>query len=210
MEQSIVIQPMQPAQASSVTDIHMLSQEGTFLTSLGRNFLTALYDQISQSKYSFSYTALSGDTVVGFIVGTSYTGALFKDVISKRPFRLGWLICQRALSRPIILWQSLKTLSYPNQLPANTPAAELLALAVNPAWRNRQIGSRLVEQLIQDLTTAHIDEMVVTVDGQNEGALRFYQRHGFKVHHQTDMYGRPMIHLTLTIKSGLSGSQNNK
>jgi ribosomal protein S18 acetylase RimI-like enzyme len=201
MEHSIVIQPLQPAHVSSVTEIHLLSQEGTFLTSLGRNFLTALYSQISQSKYSFSYIARHNDEVVGFIVGASHTGALFKDVISKRPLQLGWLVFKQALHRPVILWQALKTLSYPNQMPAHTPTAELLALAVTPTWRNRQIGSELLRRLIQDLTAAGIGEMVVTVDGQNDGAQRFYQRHGFNLLLKTEMYGRPMIHLTLRMNS---------
>lgn len=197
MEHPILIHPLHTSQASRVTKIHLLSQENTFLTSLGADFLTLLYEEMSRSAYSFSYAAMYEDELVGFIVGTPHTGDLFKDVIFKRPFHLGWLVFKRALHRPLILWQTLKTLAYPGQMPANTPRAELLALAVSPPWRNRQIGSCLLQRLIQELRAANIDGMVVTVDGHNDGAIRFYQRHGFKLLAQSQMYGRPMVHLAL-------------
>jgi ribosomal protein S18 acetylase RimI-like enzyme len=199
MEQPIIIQSLHASQAGSVTDIHLRSQKDTFLTSLGADFLTVLYSQISRSPYSFSYAALYQDELVGFIVGASHTGALFKDVIFKQPFRLSWLVFKQALKRPLLLWQSLKTLADPGQLPDHAPSAELLALAVSPPWRNRQIGSCLLRRLIQELKAAQVEGMVVTVDGHNDGALRFYQRHGFKVLVQTQMYGRPMVHLVLEV-----------
>lgn len=198
MTQPISIQPLQPHHAASISEIHQSSQKGTFLTLLGREFLTVLYDQISQSGYSVSYAALYQDQVIGFIVGTFDTGYLFKNVIRKRLFRLGWLVLNQGLKHPPLFWQTFKTLAYPHQIP-DTPKAELLALAVHPDWRNQQIGSRLLQQLIQDMKTAKVEKMVVTVDGHNDGALRFYQRFNFVYLADLKMYGRSMVHLTRTI-----------
>ena len=90
---------------------------------------------MSQSEYSVSYVATHNDEVIGFVVGSLQLKAIFKEVIVKRFFRLGWLVFKRGLSRPALLWQALKTLAYPGQLAEGTPEAELLALALQPGWQ---------------------------------------------------------------------------
>jgi len=200
MNHPVRIEPLEPQHAPAVAKIHSVSQSGTFLTSLGEEFLTLLYRRISRSACGNSYVALSGEDVVGFIVGALSTKQLFKDVALKAPLHFGWLVFKRGLSRPTLLAQAFKTLAYPSQGDENLPDAELLALAVDTPWRNQKIGAQLVTQLRQSMHTAGIGAMVVTVDGDNAGALRFYQRHGFKPAAVSHMYGRPMQHLVLTFQ----------
>jgi ribosomal protein S18 acetylase RimI-like enzyme len=208
MEQPIAIQPLNVQHASAVSEIHLVSQQGTFLTSLGRDFLTALYSQISQSDYSVSYVALSDGEVVGFVVGTSHTKELFKEVALKGSLRLGWLIFRRALSRPVLLWHAVKTLAYPSQGAEDEAQAELLALAVAPAWRNKGIGDQLLRQLVYGMKMAEVDQIEVTVDGNNNGAVRFYRRQGFEPLFTFEMYGRPMVHLALVLHDRSDSSVN--
>ncbi len=199
MKPSIEIQPLTPDHAPAVAKIHIVSQSGTFLTSLGEEFLTLLYRRISQSNFGDSYVARHNGNVVGFIVGTLSTKQMFKDVALKSSFHFGWLVFKQGLGRPALLVQALKTLAYPAQDAGQLPQAELLALAVNTKWRNNKIGGRLVGKLVQSMKTKNIDKMVVTVDGSNDGAYRFYMRHGFKQFATFEMYGRPMNHLILTV-----------
>ncbi len=203
MNQSITIQPLNPTHASAVAAIHLASQEGTFLTSLGQEFLTLLYSQISQSVYGISYVALCNSAVIGFIVGATQTDALFKEVIVKRPLRFSWLITKQALFRPAVFWQALKTLTYPKHITVGEPSAELLALAIEPGWRNQKIGQVLCQQLAQDIKNLNLNLLCVTVDGQNKGALRFYKRNGFIHASDFEMYGRPMVQLSLTISESI-------
>ncbi len=210
MENSITIRPLEPHHAPTISKIHLTSQEGTFLTSLGLDFLTLLYNQISQSDHSISYAALNKkNEVVGFIAGTSNTGTLFKDIISKNAFHLGWLVFKQALKNPALLWQTMKTLAYPNQMSGDTPEAELLALAVHPDWRNQKIGSCLLQTLIQNMHAVQITKMVVTVDARNNGALRFYRRQGFVQWADTEMYNRPMVHLVTSTDSDVIFNKTN-
>lgn len=186
--------------ASTVAEIHMASQSGTFLTALGSDFLTLLYKQISQSSRGMSYVALNNDEIIGFVVGTLHTKALFKEIALKSPVHLTWLVFKQALKRPILFWQAVKTLAYPaHGTTPDLPEAELLALAVDIDWRNQQIGSQLVRQLIQSMTAVGIEKVVVTVDGDNTGALRFYLRHGFVSTATFEMYGRLMNRLVLAL-----------
>lgn len=199
MEHPIIIQRLELGHALVVAEIHIASQSGTFLTSLGHGFLTLLYDQISRSNYGNSYVALNSSEVIGFVVGTVHTKKLFKEVVLKAPFHFGWLVFKRAVSRPVLLWQAVKTLAYPSQSAKDLPEAELLALAVTPAWRNQKIGGQLMQRLVQSMEAAGIDKMSVTVDSNNDGALRFYQRHGFVPQSTFEMYDRPMNHLVLNL-----------
>ena len=200
MSSPIYITSLVAHQAGSVAKIHQASQEGTFLTALGLPFLTVLYEQMSQSAYSLGFVALEQEKVVGFIVGTLDTKAIFKEIIIKRPFRLTWLVFKRALGKPIILWQAVQTLAYPAQNESGAaPQTELLALAVAPAWRNQGLGTQLIEHLLAEIRQREIAHMLVTVDGRNKGAQRFYARHGFTFDHQADMYGRPMVTMILNL-----------
>ncbi|MFQ5575536.1 MAG: GNAT family N-acetyltransferase [Anaerolineae bacterium] len=199
MNDSISIQPLQPQHAAAAARIHRLSQEGTFLTALGGGFLTVLYEEMSRSKHSLAFVALARNEVIGFVVGTLSTGAIFKEVALKRPFRLGWLVLRRALKRPRLLWQAAQTLAYPVQANHPLPPAELLSLALEPRWRNRRIGSALVSHLYAAMRRAGVAQLAVTVDAANGGALRFYARHGFKQVGTSEMYGRKMEHLVWTL-----------
>lgn len=200
MAPSISIQPISPAHAPQVAKIHQASQEGTFLTALGLDFLTLLYEAMSQSEHTLGWVCLSSaGEVVGFIVGTVDTGAMFKEVVRRRPVRLTWLVLRRAVSRPQLLWQALKTLAYPQQSDSTAPKSELLAMALAPGWRGQGWGSQLIEHLRKGLQAENQTAVLVTVDGQNSGAQRFYQRHGFTLLYETEMYGRKMRHFVLSL-----------
>jgi len=210
MTDSISIQPLRPRHAAAVARIHHLSQEGTFLTALGHPFLTVLYEEMSRSAHCRAFVALVEGQVVGFVVGTLSTGAIFKEVALKRPIRLGWLVFRRALRRPRLLWQALQTLAYPAQANHALPPAELLSLALEPRWRNRRIGSALVARLHAAMREAGVTQMAVTVDAANAGALRFYRRHGFRHAVTSQMYGRPMEHLVWNSKTGDENETENR
>ncbi len=197
MNNSVDIQPLEPHQAAAVARIHQLSQEGTFLTSLGHAFLTLLYKEMSLSRQCLAFVALLDDEVIGFITGTLSTGEMFKEIALKRPFQLTWLVFKRALTRPSVLWQAAQTFAYPGQANHTLPEAELLSLAVDPRWRNRHIGGRLIVHLHQMVQRAGVSQITVTVDAANEGALRFYRRYKYRHAVTTTLYGRPMEHLVL-------------
>jgi ribosomal-protein-alanine N-acetyltransferase len=59
--------------------------------------------------------------------------------------------------------------------------AELLNLAVLPAFRRRGIGARLLEQVFQEATRRGALEMFLEVRDSNPGALGLYERFGFKL-----------------------------
>lgn len=61
------------------------------------------------------------------------------------------------------------------------PRAELVSMHVNAAHRGRGVGSRLVEDFRQWAQQRGAVRLQVTAYIANEGAIRFYARHGFTV-----------------------------
>ena len=60
------------------------------------------------------------------------------------------------------------------------PVAELEELYVQPERRNRGVGSRLLEQALEQVRQRSALEMRIGVDEADTDARRFYERHGFR------------------------------
>lgn len=73
----------------------------------------------------------------------------------------------------------------PNQgvavIPEQTTYLEIENIYVKPDFRNRRIGSQLVERLLNIAEQNGIQRLIVsTVSKEMDKVLRFYQSHGFK------------------------------
>lgn len=61
-----------------------------------------------------------------------------------------------------------------------TKLAELENMFVKPEYRNRKIGSKMIEKFINYCKEQGITEIRVTAYLQNEQAIEFYKKHGFQ------------------------------
>ncbi|HEY1640661.1 MAG TPA: GNAT family N-acetyltransferase [Streptosporangiaceae bacterium] len=57
---------------------------------------------------------------------------------------------------------------------------EIESLAVLPSWRGRGIGGRLLDELERELAATGVHDLVIGVLPGNTGAVRLYQRRGFR------------------------------
>lgn len=57
--------------------------------------------------------------------------------------------------------------------------ATLVSMYVMPSHRNGGVGARLVASFREWAVSAGADRLAVSAYAANEGAIRFYQRHGF-------------------------------
>lgn len=75
-------------------------------------------------------------------------------------------------------------------------APKIEALFVDPRWRGKGVGRKLVEFAINEL-----DVELVDVNEQNKQAIGFYQHLGFEVAHRSELdgFGKPfpLLHLKL-------------
>lgn len=151
---------------------------------------------------------------VGFIAATTSTSRLFLSLGTRHLHQFVPPLLMRFVQQPKLFYLSLQTLLYPFQQrhhgdnfntgsgPAGDNSgdkwhnsgkdAELLAIMVDPVIRSQGIGGKLLQQLVSECRNRQLTALTVTVDAQNQGAQRFYRRHGFVEDRHFQLYGRPM------------------
>jgi len=68
---------------------------------------------------------------------------------------------------------------YPATEMWTAPRAHLISIYVMPPWRGQDIGAQFVERFKAWAKDRGAVQLRVTAYAANEGAIRFYQRHGF-------------------------------
>lgn len=204
-----------PAHAADATRLHIAGQPGTFLTSLGPAVLTVFYRTLPQSPVGFGFVARDGlrpraqatgaaEGVIGFVAATTSTGRLFLELGTRQLLSFTPPLLRRFVQQPSLIGKAVQTVLYPllhrGDGRADGKVAELLAIMVEPGCRSQGIGARLITQLIDECVARDLDALDVTVDAQNEGARRFYAKHGFGEHGRFTLYGRPMCTYRLPIR----------
>jgi len=197
-----------PEHAAAAARLHIAGQPGTFLTSLGADVLTAIYTLLPQLHSGFGFAALppvenvtasdhvAGDALLGFVSATPGVGGLFAEMGVRHAGKLLPPLLARYATAPSLIVRSVQTLIYP--LLARQPGvasgatAELLSIMVEPHLRGHGIGALLLDALLAECAARGITHLDVTVDAQNEGARRFYARHGFTQQRAFRLYGRDM------------------
>jgi ribosomal protein S18 acetylase RimI-like enzyme len=165
-----------PADAAAAAAMHgALITEG-FLSSLGPRFLRLLYRRITRSPGSFLVLAEADAAAVGFIAGSVSVGRLYREFLARDGVRAA----VSAPHRLVAAWpRALETLRHPRDGAVGPARAELLAVAVAPAWRGRQIGTRLVERFLDDVAERGAERAHVVVGADNAVAQAMYRQAGF-------------------------------
>jgi len=69
-------------------------------------------------------------------------------------------------------------------------------VAVEPEHRGKRIGQMLMGKAHTEATNARLERISLLVFEQNEGAVRLYEKLGFKVIGRADVYPHELIHFT--------------
>lgn len=212
------IYPLTQEHAKDAARLHIAGQPGTFLTSLGPDVLTVLYQALPQSPVGFGFAAtdnpatLSPAPISGFVSATTSMGSLLIEMGTRRIGQFLPPLLKRFAHNPQLAIRCIQTLLYPFLSAGNSDSsktddtastAELLSIMVEPSARSQGIGAQLISALFEECQARAISLLDVTVDASNEGAQRFYLRHGFTHHHDFMLYGRAMCSLRRQIHEGL-------
>ncbi len=160
-----------------------LISEG-FLSSLGSRFLRRLYRRIARASGSFLLVAETGGSTIGFIAGSVDVGRLYRSFLLRDGVAAG-------LSAPVRLFSALpRVLETVNHGRAREgpEGGELLAVAVNPSWRGRQVGRQLVEGFLAELERRGLRAAHVVVGADNARAIAMYARAGFSATRTFEMH----------------------
>jgi len=184
------IEPLAAAHAPRIAEIHAEALAGDFLPSLGVRFLIALYRAILDLRLGFGFVAVDAGQVVGFVLASADTSALFRRALLRRGPALAWGLLPALLRRPALIGNLLQTFAYPQREGNVDAPAELVVIAVDAARRNSGVGAALCRALDEDFARRGVARYKVTVNADNAGANRFYRRLGFESAYSFTLYGR--------------------
>jgi ribosomal protein S18 acetylase RimI-like enzyme len=175
---STVVRPAGPGDARAMARLHRESLPDSFLPTLGDGFLRRLYRALSADPRAVTLVAERDSMVVGFAAGTrsvrgSYRRFLLRDGLG------GFIAAAPRLVRPSVLRRVLETARYPRRAD-RLPESELLAIAVEDAWRSTGVGRALADRVLDELARLGAPAVKVVVHAENQDAIRFYQRLGFR------------------------------
>jgi ribosomal protein S18 acetylase RimI-like enzyme len=180
----VVIRPGTAADAADAARLHAgLITEG-FLARLGPRFLRHLYLCIARGPDSFLLIAEgatdSGQgraTTAGFLAGALDLRSLYR----RFALRHGPVAAMSSLPQLVgalpRVWETLRHgAGGPD---ADSAGAELLSVAVDPAWQGREVGALLVHGFLDELDRRGVSTSQVVVGADNARAVALYGRAGF-------------------------------
>jgi len=197
-ELNINIQPLNQSDLPSVALLHAAAFPDSALTKLGLEAVRRYYEwQLNGPHDVDALGAFHGDRLVGFCFSGIFRGAmsgflqrnwLFLTVcVLIRP----WLIInpifrERAILAVNILKRLLRQLIKRRRKlthqgsPASSKSYGILSIAVDPNYQGLGIGRMLMEYSEAIAREKGFSEMDLTVNPQNEKAIRFYERLGWE------------------------------
>jgi len=184
------VQPLTIGHARRIAEIHAQALAGDFLPSLGVPFLTELYRAILGLRLGFGFVTGVDDWITGFVIASEDTSTLFRKVMLRRAVPLGLHMLPAVVRRPTLLRNIIETFTYPEQEGGVPIPAELVVIAVDASRRGHGEGAQLCAALDAEFRRRGITCYKVTVNQGNEGANRFYTRHGFELAYSFTLYKR--------------------
>ena len=165
------------ADATSLARLHREGISGGFLPRLGPGFMRRLYEAMVQWDEAVVLVADRGDGPMGFVAGTTSTATFYRHFLRRHGLAAGATALPRLL-RPSNVRRAWETARYGGE-GDEWPDAELLSMAVSPAYRGQGIGHDLGVALLGYLADLGSEQVKVVVGSANRPAIGAYQKMGF-------------------------------
>lgn len=161
-----------------IAQIHIANINQGFLATLGIRFVSLMYEAIDEAQNCVLLVEERDEIVVGFISGGSGMGTIYMRMLH-HPVRLAIALIPsffypRRLLRIIEIIRYSRSQSWGHSL----PDAELLSIAVQPAYRGQNVADRLFRRLEDHYKELGIFSFKIVVGESLLPAHRFYKRMG--------------------------------
>ena len=170
-----------------VAVLHRDSLPDGFLATLGIRFLELMYESMEGADDAFLITEERDGKVIGFVTGGIGMAGTYRRMLA-HPIRLGATLAPTLLSRHQIrkIWEIIR---YSTAADPAFPRAELLSLAVDPAFRGTGAADRLYWQLTEAFQEKGIARFKIVVGKALLPAQRFYRRMGASAIGEMTLHG---------------------
>ncbi len=172
---------LQVIHAGQVAALNILCISTGFISSMGIDFVTSLYDAIVKSKSSLGVVAVRNEKVIGFVSFTTNLNKLYKSIIRRKGLKFALLLAGNVLSLRRIK-KIFETLFYPSRIKKmNLPSAELLSIAVAPEERRKGLAGQLIEKGLRLYRKTGVDKVKVLIGPDNKAGNKLYLKSGFEL-----------------------------
>ena len=185
----LMIKPLSKSYSSQVASLHISGISTGFISSLGIEFVTALYEAIAEDKNSFGFVAVEDDKVLGFVAFSTNLSKLYKYVVLKKGLKFAFILARKMTSFRVFR-KVLDNTFYPNKMKKmELPNAELLSIVVVEEGRGKGVAAQLIEKSFEQCKNRDIDKVKVLVGAENLPANKLYKKCGFEFHSEIENHG---------------------
>jgi len=191
IQSQIEFQDLQVEYAEQVAALHIQCISTGFISSMGIDFVTYLYEAIVQSNSSFGVVAVRNKKVLGFATFTTNINTLYKSIVWRKGLRFALLLAVQMCSLKLVK-RMFETLFYPTRIKnMDLPSAELLSIAVAPEEQRKGLAGQLIEMGFRDYRKAGVDKVKVLIGTDNKAGNQLYLKTGFEPAGQIINHGLP-------------------
>ena len=191
--------PSRPTRRDRFARLLDQAQEGWFRIALGRHAEAAIAEAflVTGHELSHSHVAMaeSNGAIIGIASGyTAETHRLFvKELVEPAAGRRRWRYL--AVSR-----LSQRMLRFMNDIPDGD--FYIRAIAVDPEYRDKGVGSRLMDHMIDKAGAAGASRLALDVAAKNRDGRRFYERIGMTRESESQRwFGLPNTNVIRMVRS---------
>ncbi|OOG37785.1 MULTISPECIES: GNAT family N-acetyltransferase [unclassified Rhodanobacter] len=161
-----------------VAALHVANIDQGFLSLLGVRFVSLMYQAIDEGEESVLLVIERDDRVIGFVAGGSGMRPIYRRMLRHAPRVMLALLPSLFSLRRVRRMLEILRYSHRNDRSVHLPRAELLSIAVDPAYRGQQHAETLYRKLTEIFSRQGIDEFKIIVGTALAPAHRFYRRMG--------------------------------
>lgn len=177
----------------AVAEIHLATFPSSLISRLGKEAARRYYDwQLNSQDEVSAIGAFDGDKLLGFCFSGIFTKALGGYLVSNRQYLMKrlilrpWLLLNPDFFRKI--FRGIRLIIKFSKRGKNAPSASdvtdtksfgILAIATNPQFQGIGVGRLLMESSEQYAMGKGYQTVHLTVNGNNNKAIRFYEKIGY-------------------------------
>lgn len=176
----MIIQLATKTDALQIAQIHQQEVNQGFLSQLGINFLTKLYQAMIDFSLTFIVVAKEHNQITGFVSGCTDLNKFYHYFLKKYFFSTCFILLPK-IFQISILKKIAEILKYKNTK-NNLPKAELLTLAVLQEFQGQGVAQILLTEFNKEMRKRGIKKFKVVVGERLPRAIAFYEKMGFKSH----------------------------
>lgn len=169
---------------NSIIDFHIEQFEKYYLTQLGKDVLHSYYKAFIFHEENKCFLGFDEDKLVGLALFVLDFDEQITKFYKANTLLLGKSILFKLLqlNRIVLLgtYSRIKNVFSKNSENNQLPKLTLLSLAVSSSRRGEGIGKKLLESAESTFSAQHNSQYYLTVNSDNQNAIRFYSNYGFK------------------------------